>query len=273
MEDVERATAAFQHALTTRAGCECIAHVLQGITELDLRTTVMCIDGIGACDLISRSAMMQGSHKVHAAAVLFVFMFCGTASTHLWEDDEGTTHKIVQGEGGEQGDVMMTLLFSLGQHPALEAVQAQLISGELLFAYLDDIYVVSSPERAGTVYTLLQPALWRVAGIRIHQAKTKIWNRLGVKPEICDALERMARIEDPTARVWRGVRGAHGASGNEGVGHTSWPQGLCQEPFGEDISGAPLLVGQDSHVGGFAVLLAALGALCRCPCQLHDVGG
>ena len=35
----------------------------------------------------------------------FVSMFCGM-STYLWED-EGTTHNIVQGEGGEQGDAMM----------------------------------------------------------------------------------------------------------------------------------------------------------------------
>ena len=27
---------------------------------------------------------------------------------------------------------------------------------------------------------------------------------VGEKPEVCDALERMARIEDPTACVWRG---------------------------------------------------------------------
>ena len=30
MEDVERATAPFQCALSTTAGCECIAHMLQG---------------------------------------------------------------------------------------------------------------------------------------------------------------------------------------------------------------------------------------------------
>ena len=29
MEDVQRATASFQYALATRAGCECIAHALQ----------------------------------------------------------------------------------------------------------------------------------------------------------------------------------------------------------------------------------------------------
>ena len=89
MEDVERATAPFQYALSTRAGCECIAHALQGIIELDPRATVMSIDGISAYDLISRSSMMQGIHKVHAAAVPFVAMFYGTTSTYLLEDDEG----------------------------------------------------------------------------------------------------------------------------------------------------------------------------------------
>ena len=54
---------------------------------------------------------MQGIQKVYGAAEPFVSMFYGTASTYLWEDDEGTTHKIVQIEGGEQGDAMMLLLF------------------------------------------------------------------------------------------------------------------------------------------------------------------
>ena len=44
MEDVERETAPFQNALSTRAGCECIAHALQGIIEFDPRATVMSID-------------------------------------------------------------------------------------------------------------------------------------------------------------------------------------------------------------------------------------
>ena len=32
---VERATSPCQYAMTTRAGCECVAHVLQGLTEID----------------------------------------------------------------------------------------------------------------------------------------------------------------------------------------------------------------------------------------------
>ena len=39
----------------------------------------------------------------------------------------------MQGEGGEQGDPLMLLLFSLGQHSALLAVNAKLKEGESLF--------------------------------------------------------------------------------------------------------------------------------------------
>ena len=35
-------------------------------------------------------------------------------SKYLWDDDNGVTHTIPQGEGGEQGDAMMPLLFLLG---------------------------------------------------------------------------------------------------------------------------------------------------------------
>ena len=89
--------------------------------------------------------------EVGSQILPFVRMFYGDHSTYLWEDDVGTVHRIEQGEGGEQCDVWMPLLFSLGQHAALQAVQDQLLEGERLFAFLDDIYVVTTPERVGHV--------------------------------------------------------------------------------------------------------------------------
>ncbi len=56
---------------------------------------------------------------------------------------------IQQGEGGEQGDPLMQALFSLGQHPVLEASRHHLCEAESLVAFLDDIYVVCRPARAG----------------------------------------------------------------------------------------------------------------------------
>ena len=56
----EAATAPFQYAHSTKAGCECVAHILQTLTDVDERATIVSIDGIGAYDLISRNAMLQG---------------------------------------------------------------------------------------------------------------------------------------------------------------------------------------------------------------------
>ena len=70
-------------------------------------------------------------------------------------------HSIRQGEGGEQGDALMPLLFALGQHRALDAARDRLLPGERLFAFLDDIYAVSAPERTAAVYTILAEELWR----------------------------------------------------------------------------------------------------------------
>ena len=54
---VEVATAPHQYAMSTRAGCECIAHMLQVRTDLDDRATVLSIDGIGAFDLVCLASL------------------------------------------------------------------------------------------------------------------------------------------------------------------------------------------------------------------------
>ena len=165
---VESATAPFQYALSTRAGCECVAHALQALSEVDERTTIMSMDGTSAYDLISRRAMLAGlAHIEGGREVLpFVKLFFGAPSQCWWEDDEGVVHQIHQGEGGEQGDVMMPLLFSLGQHNALHAVQERLLPNERIFAFLDDVYVVCLPDRVVAIHMLLENALWVHARIR-----------------------------------------------------------------------------------------------------------
>ena len=134
--EVERATAPFQYAMRIRAGCECVVHALQALCEVDPELTILSIDGISAYDSISRVAMLQGLREVNGKAVPFVGMFFGQRSTCIWEDEHNVVHSIHQGEGGEQGDALMPLLFSLGQHGALQAVSRLLCPGEKLFAFL-----------------------------------------------------------------------------------------------------------------------------------------
>ena len=104
---------------------------------------------MGAFDLISRNAMLQALLEIDGGDQImpFVRQLFGRPSTDLWEDEMGEVHEIAQGEGGVQGDRLMPLLFSLGQHAALAAANARLEGGKRLFAYLDDIYVICSPRR------------------------------------------------------------------------------------------------------------------------------
>ena len=127
--EVESATAPFQYAMRTRAGCECVAHALQALCEVDPELTILSIVGISAYDSISRVAMLHGLREVNGQAVPHVRMFDGQPSTYIWRMSTTLLHSIHQGEGGDQGDALMPLLFSLGQHGALQAVSRHLAPG------------------------------------------------------------------------------------------------------------------------------------------------
>ena len=99
-KQAEKATAPFQY-LSTKAGCECVAHILQAMTDPRQSSNRGLYRWCrGAYDLISRNAMLEG------------LCFYGSPSTFLWEDEMGETQEIPQGEGGE-GDSLMPMLFAL----------------------------------------------------------------------------------------------------------------------------------------------------------------
>ena len=170
--------------MSTRAGTECAVHVLQVLTEIDPQATIVSIDRVGAYDPISRKNMLEALMAMPGGseALPFVRSFYGQPSRYVWEDELGEVHHINQGEGGEQGDALMPLLFFLGQHAALEAVKARLLPGERIFAFLDDVYVVTLPRRVGSVHNILQKELYRHVRIRIHVGKTQVWNAVGDRP-------------------------------------------------------------------------------------------
>ena len=98
----------------------------------------------------------------------------------------------------------MPLLFSLGQHAALQVIDSGLYDNEFLFAFLDDIYTVTTADRVGEVYKSLSKHLWDFSRIRINGKKTQVWNAIDDRRDFFDTLERIARAQDPDARVWRG---------------------------------------------------------------------
>ena len=85
--------------LTSRCGCECIAHAVQALTDADPESTVLSIDGIGAFDLISRASMLIALKDAPGCdrALPFVRQFYGCPSNILWEDEDGMDHETLQG--------------------------------------------------------------------------------------------------------------------------------------------------------------------------------
>ena len=46
-------------------------------------------------------------------------------------------------------------------------------------AILDDLHIVSKPERLGTWHSVAQRELWAHCRIQVHWGKTHVWNRAG----------------------------------------------------------------------------------------------
>ena len=166
------------------------------MTSEDREATILSIDGIGAYDLVSRNAMFRGRWQTWLTATNWSrSCACSTGHHQHFSGSEGTVHHVRQGEGGEQGDPLMPLLFSLGLHQALVSVKSQLEDGEKLFAFLDDVCVIGRPTRVLQVFRLLEHELSRKACICVHQGKAQIWNRGEVEPAGATQLTTAARIE------------------------------------------------------------------------------
>ena len=103
-----------------------------------------------------------------SATLPFVRMSYGSPSQYRWQDDEGHTHMIQQGEGGEQGDPLMPALFALAQHDALVEAAGRLNPADSIFYFLDDLYIVTTKARASGAFRTVAEEVGRGAGVQIH---------------------------------------------------------------------------------------------------------
>jgi hypothetical protein len=142
---------------------------------------VLSLDGIGAFDHVKRAAFFK---KLLACEELndllpLVSALYGTQSRFVWRDDVGNEHIIEQMEGGEQGCPLMPALFALAQHDALVQASGNMLPDELLFSFLDDLYVVTSRARAYEAFQEVATQVETHAGVKTHMGKLKAWCRGG----------------------------------------------------------------------------------------------
>ena len=96
-----------------------------------------------------------------------------------WTDDAGTVHTIRQAEGGEQGCPLMPALYSLAQHDALAAADAELLPSEVVLSFLDDLYIVTSRDRAGAAFREVATSVESRAGVQTNLGKLRAWSSGG----------------------------------------------------------------------------------------------
>ena len=119
----------------------------------------------------------------------------------------------------------MPMLYSLGQHGALQEVQDSLRPNVYLFAYLDDISVVCPHERVSAIYKFLGQALEENAR---HMGKTQVWNRGGHMPPRCDSTQvAVQRVDSgPARRCKTCMRGCSSSSAVFQSVDRLWPNRL-----------------------------------------------
>ena len=177
--ELDEATRPFQFALQTRAGTDSLAAMLRAAVELDPRATVVSLDGRSAYDTISRATILAKLRDTVPSLLPFTRAMYACTSTYLWWDDEGRVHDIAQAEGVEQGDPLAPGLYALGQHDSLVAASASLRPDERLAAFLDDLYVVTLPERAAPLLRVVTGEVERGAGVEANLGKTRVFNAEG----------------------------------------------------------------------------------------------
>ena len=180
-EEMEKACAPFQFALSTRAGTDCVGHIARAATELEDDLVLVSLDGIGAYDHIKRSSMLSKLRQLPTAQAIlpFVLMFYGSSSTYTWYDDDGVPHDVHQAEGGEQGDPLMPVLYALGQHEALQAARSELHESDVLLAFLDDLYLLTTRDRVTEAIRLVTSKVAEMAGVQPHLGKLEVWSAAG----------------------------------------------------------------------------------------------
>ena len=157
----------------------------------------------------------------------------------------------------------MPLLFALGQHPALASVQEGLAPGDVLLAYLDDVYVKTLPARVGVVYASVDGELFRHAGIRVHGGKTRVWNSAGTRPLACDILEQIAQAtSDHAEPVWRGSDLPTDQQGIKVLGTPLGHADFVRAHLDRKVGRAPGVVAQDPNSSRPPISMAPLVALC-----------
>ena len=138
-DQIAKALEKHQYGVGKPGGMEIITHSISYILQENPDLTCLQLDFTNAFNSIERSVVLDVVRERLPALYPFV---CWSYSCEalLYHED----HTLFSRNGVRQGDPLGPLLFSLGLQPVLESVGSR--HDCLIFAFLDDVYLVGNAE-------------------------------------------------------------------------------------------------------------------------------
>jgi len=180
-----------QFAVGTAAGTEVLAHTVRALTEADPQLVLTALDARNAYCTARREACLAELEAAVPELLPCAELFCRRESRYYFWDGAGQCHTLRATSGVDQGDPLAPLLFACGLGPRLADFEETLKhraaalglprESVWVFAYLDDLAVLTPPGLAAEVLPAAQAAL-DAFELELNAAKTQVWSRASPRP-------------------------------------------------------------------------------------------
>lgn len=172
-----------QFGVGSAGGVEPLVHLVEQFATDALQpefTHLIALDFKNAFNRLPRTQLASGLTK-HCSPLYRAAKWAYGAATPLIISQGEEIHVLQSREGVRQGDPMGPLLFSVGVRDTIEALQSEVGSEAVVYAYLDDMYLLAKSE--AVFDRVVQFFERRQTGLSLNVAKCAVKSKEQIRTE------------------------------------------------------------------------------------------